>query len=176
MFKFNYLMVILGLFKMYQVWKIFINSSKYSTPRSNRVAKMYMCESNHGFALKCMFKDYPMKLVTVCFFISIGVFSFALRVAERSRDFVSPNADLNYISNSIWLTVITLTTVGYGDISPKTAIGRSLVIILVLWGGFIVSIMVAVLNNIFEMDQRELKVLSLIKKLNKKNDIREAAA
>lgn len=101
-----------------------------------------------------MFKDYPMKLVTVCFFISIFVFSFALRVAERSRDFVDIQADLNYISNSIWLTVITLTTVGYGDISPKTAVGRALVIILVLWGGFIVSIMVAVLNNIFEMDQR----------------------
>ena len=155
----------MGLFKIYQIWKIVISSSAYATPRCNRLAKMYMCEANHGFALKCMFKDFPMTLVTICFFISIVLFSFALRVAERSPYFHDRIADFTYLSNAIWLTVITLCTVGYGDISPKTAIGRAIVIILVLWGSFIVSIMVAVLNNIFSMDQRELKVLSLIKKL-----------
>jgi hypothetical protein len=71
----------MGLFKIYQIWKIVVNSSAYATPRCNRLAKMYMCEANHTFALKCMFKDFPMKLVTICFFISIVIFSFALRVA-----------------------------------------------------------------------------------------------
>ena len=46
---------------------------------------------------------------------------------------------------------------------------------LVLWGAFIVSIMVAVLKNIISMDQRELKVLTLVKKLEKKKEIRLAA-
>ena len=153
-FKINYLLVIFGLFKIYQIWKIFISSSAYATPRCNRLAKMYMSEANHTFALKCMFEDFPMKLVTICFFISICIFSFALRVAERSEEFTDKMANFTYLSNAVWLTVITLTTVGYGDVAPKTTIGRAVDQVLVLWGALIVSIMVAVLNNIFSMDQR----------------------
>ena len=100
------------------IWTISVSESKYSTPRANRLAKMYMCEASQGFSLKCMFKDFPMTLVTVCFFASILLFSFALRVAERSAAFTNRTADFTYISNAIWLTAITLTTVGFGDVSP----------------------------------------------------------
>eukprot|EP01059_Diplonema_ambulator_P025564 TRINITY_DN4263_c0_g1_i3.p1 TRINITY_DN4263_c0_g1~~TRINITY_DN4263_c0_g1_i3.p1 ORF type:complete len:987 (+),score=153.29 TRINITY_DN4263_c0_g1_i3:366-3326(+) len=41
------------------------------------------------------------------------------------------NAELQYFHDAIYFVVITLTTVGYGDITPKTMIGRFLVMIIV---------------------------------------------
>lgn len=55
--------------------------------------------------------------------------------------------------NSVWMTIITMTTVGYGDLFPKTLLGRVVCIMLVVWGIFVVSIMVVVLTNTFQMDQ-----------------------
>ncbi len=46
-----------------------------------------------------------------------------------------------------------MTTVGYGDIAPETDIGRMLGLLCVIWGGFLVSVMVVVLTNTFNLNQ-----------------------
>jgi hypothetical protein len=46
-----------------------------------------------------------------------------------------------------------MTTVGYGDFFPKTVFGRFIDVFLVIWGTFIVSLMVVVLTNTLNMDQ-----------------------
>jgi hypothetical protein len=61
--------------------------------------------------------------------------------------------DISNFENALWLTIITMTTVGYGDFYPRTTFGRIIDIILVVWGTFIVSLMVVVLTNTLNMDQ-----------------------
>lgn len=53
----------------------------------------------------------------------------------------------------IWMTIITMTTVGYGDYTPKTEVGRLIGAVCVSWGVLIVSVMVVVLTNAFRMDR-----------------------
>jgi len=43
-----------------------------------------------------------------------------------------------------------MTTIGYGDFFPRTSIGRSIIVVLTIWGAFVVSLMVVVLNNALE--------------------------
>eukprot|EP00915_Cephaloidophora_sp_WS-2016_P003852 GHVH01005220.1.p1 GENE.GHVH01005220.1~~GHVH01005220.1.p1 ORF type:complete len:1154 (+),score=206.63 GHVH01005220.1:436-3897(+) len=47
------------------------------------------------------------------------------------------NADIGYFHNSLWsciyITFVTLSTVGYGDYSPSTHIGRATCIMFVFW-------------------------------------------
>lgn len=128
------------------------------SPRSNRIARMYLCRANYLTALKSIFKDYPNSFVTFYFGASIMVFSFSVRVAERYRirAFTDPlkyDSTFEDLTNSVYLTVITMTTVGYGDLKPITSIGRVVCCFLVLWGVVIVSVMVVVLNNTFLMEQ-----------------------
>ena len=59
--------------------------------------------------------------------------------------------DFNYFENSIWTVIITMTTVGYGDFFPRTIFGRSLDILIAIWGIFIISMMVVVLSSTLNM-------------------------
>jgi hypothetical protein len=52
-----------------------------------------------------------------------------------------------------------MTTVGYGDLYPKTNIGRIVGIIVSFWGVFIVSLFVVSLSTMLEFDNAEDKVL-----------------
>ncbi len=40
--------------------------------------------------------------------------------------------------DSLWLAVVTLTTVGYGDVTPRTGAGRAATVALLLLGGVFV--------------------------------------
>jgi len=63
----------------------------------------------------------------------------------------------------MWCTIITMTTVGYGDYYPKTHIGRLIGVIACLWGNFITSIMVVSLTFSSEFTPQQRKAYDLIR-------------
>ena len=52
------------------------------------------------------------------------------------------------MANAFWVTIVTMTTVGYGDFYPKSHMGRLMGIIISLWGVFFVSLFVVSLTNL----------------------------
>ena len=56
--------------------------------------------------------------------------------------------------NSLWLTVITITTVGYGDMSAVTMPGRIVTMALALWGTTLISLFVLAISGIFDLDEK----------------------
>lgn len=160
-FKVNHLLVLLSLVRMYWLSRSHLLSTAYMDPRSQRISRMHLCKADYLYALKSAFKDYPNWFVSTYFLASILVFSFAIRVSERYRtrvfgvDALGHPRDERFedITNAVYLAVITMTTVGYGDLKPITTIGRAVCCLLVVWSVVIVSVMVVVLNNTFEMEQ-----------------------
>jgi voltage-gated potassium channel len=53
-------------------------------------------------------------------------------VAELERG--APDPSIRSIADGLWWAVTTVTTVGYGDMSPKTAAGRGVAVVLMLVG------------------------------------------
>jgi hypothetical protein len=51
------------------------------------------------------------------------------------------------VINCIWVTIILIATVGYGDYYPRTLLGRLILTIAAFWGSFIISLLVLVLTN-----------------------------
>ena len=62
---------------------------------------------------------------------------------------------MDHYFTSMWLTLITLTTVGYGDIPPCTFFGRIILMCVALWGAFIMSLITVMLQAIFSLPIHE---------------------
>lgn len=79
------------------------------------------------------------------------------------------------ISNSFWWAIVTASTVGYGDVAPKTLIGRSAAIALMVIGiGFIGTLTSTITNyvtsenNVKNEDKLD-KILLKLDKMEKEN-------
>jgi hypothetical protein len=83
-FKVNYILVLLGFFRLFIVLRVFLLRTSYMSPRSSRNCRMYGCKASYVFAIKCLFKDTPMFLMGIVFFVSIFVFALGLRISERN--------------------------------------------------------------------------------------------
>ena len=80
----------------------------------------------------------------------------------------------NFI-DAIWWSVATVTTVGYGDIVPKTLVGKAVAVILMFSGIATLGLLTSSLNNIFVRSgrQTERKLAELKKELAEQRVILE---
>lgn len=59
--------------------------------------------------------------VFLCILASVGAL---LWLAERKRNEQFPPRPARGIANGMWCAIVTMTTTGYGDVAPKTFLGR----------------------------------------------------
>jgi potassium intermediate/small conductance calcium-activated channel subfamily N protein 2 len=76
----------------------------------------------------------------------------------------------------MWLIMITMMTVGFGDYRPNTYPGRTICIIACFWGVLIVSMMVVTLTNATTLSKKETRAYAILHRLNLKESIRNSAA
>jgi hypothetical protein len=76
----------------------------------------------------------------------------------------------------MWNMMITMLTIGYGDVYPKSHMGRLIGIVIAVWGAFYVSLFVVALNNILDFEPTEKKAFMLLARLVAKEDLKLEAA
>jgi len=62
--------------------------------------------------------------------------------------------DVSHISELIYYTFVTFTTLGYGDVVPQTPVARSLAILISITGQIYIAIIIALLVGKFASTQR----------------------
>jgi len=134
-------------FRLLYVVKVLLNQSLYTDPRAQRVCAIYGTDANYEFALKAIMKDTSYIILMVSMPITLIAFSYQLRLFERHV-----NPSFEDITTSMWCMTITMLTVGYGDVYPKSHMGRLIGIVIAVWGAFYVSLFVVALNNILNFD------------------------
>lgn len=75
----------------------------------------------------------------------------------------------------MWNVIITLTSVGYGEIFPKTFFGRIIGIVICFWGVFIISFFVVTVTNVITFSDNEEKAYALLSNLIRKKELKKAA-
>jgi voltage-gated potassium channel len=84
---------------------------------------------------------------TICVFL---FFVFLLQVVLGYAIFViessGPNSQFETVSKGVYWAIVTMTTVGYGDVVPQTALGRLLASVVMMLGFGIIAIPTGILT------------------------------
>ena len=70
------------------------------------------------------------------------------------------------IGDAYWWAIVTVTTVGYGDVSPKTGEGRLVAAVLMLVGIGVISIFTATLASFFLSNEQPSEIAQLEERLS----------
>lgn len=73
----------------------------------------------------------------------IYVASLAILETERSH----PDSKITTFGDAVWWAITTVTTVGYGDLSPVTGVGRVIAVLLMIGGISLVGVVTATLAS-----------------------------
>ena len=78
--------------------------------------------------------------------ITTFTFAYQLKIAECQ---ISECSGINFCNlvNCMWNVIITLTSVGYGDMYPNTSMGRIIGVVISFWGVFIASFFVVTVST-----------------------------
>jgi hypothetical protein len=75
----------------------------------------------------------------------------------------------------MWNVIVTLATVGFGEFTLKTSLGRLVGLITAFWGTFIVSYFVVTVTNMLTFAAPEEKSYILLQRLHYKEELKEYA-
>ena len=75
----------------------------------------------------------------------------------------------------MWNVIITITSVGYGDINTKSVFGRTVAVMCCFWGTFIISFFVVAVNSVLTLSDSEEKASELLIRLYMKNELKRDA-
>jgi hypothetical protein len=160
----NSIMTMMCLMRIWFFLKFYLILSDYYSPRGQRVSKMNNFDANLGFSLKASFYKSPVISYTLIFILILAYTSYCLRMFERVAD-DDTNFNFSLYWNNLWCLVITMTTVGYGDIYPTTILGRIIGIMACICGISLISMLVVTVTNVVVFSPIELNVFLILQRV-----------
>jgi len=122
----------------------------FSIVRIMRLFKL----TRHSPGLKILihtFKASAHELSLLVFFLVLGIVIFASLIFYAERIQYNPTNDFKSIPVGLWWAIVTMTTVGYGDMTPKTYIGMFVGSICAVTGVLTIALPVPVIVSNFAM-------------------------
>ena len=169
--------LLIKMIKLYYLMIIYSHISVWTSDRAREIAKDNKSSIGANFAFKAMLKCTPFLSIGILLFFSLITFSFMLRIFEygfsqdASNKFIAggkaiENAAFKSYADIFWVVIITMMTVGYGDLFPKTHMGRVIAFLSSIMGMIILSLLIVTLSNIVELASNEKKAYNEIKKVD----------
>jgi hypothetical protein len=150
------IMLSLMVFRLYFLIEAALVMSPIERLNSRRICFQRGIDYNFLFKVRSNLMGYPLQSMFFLIFLSITFFSLLLMIYERpywTQDLGTNYMQFSSFSAAAWYAIITMTTVGYGDVVASTSMGRFVAIMTIMAGAYIMSIVIAVQSSFFELSR-----------------------
>ena len=138
LFSGTQLLAIVRVLRLLRIFRIF-NLKEYL--RGGQVIFIALRESRKKIIVFLLF-----------IFLVVTVFGGIMYVVERDH----PESGFESIPISIYWAIVTITTVGYGDISPVTALGRFLASVIMIMGYATIAVPTGIVTSEFARIKKDI--------------------
>ncbi len=107
-------------------------------------------------------KKFELLTLLFLLFFIVSISGIAIYVLEADI-----NPHIHTLFDGLYWAIVTISTVGYGDISPVTDIGRSISMLIIISGIAMISFVTSVLVSAFSERLSELKEHRIVDQMNK---------
>ena len=105
-------------------------------------------------------------LLVPLFFLVLLTFAFAGAI-YYAEGVIGGSSDFDNIFKAAWFVLVTLTTVGYGDVYPESWIGKLTASVAIVCGVLCMSMPITIVGNEFHIAWQEREVLQVVKGVRK---------
>jgi len=165
-------LVALMFLRLWIVPFVFADNSRLSAPGVRAIGKVNYCTVDTKMVLKQLI-NHSGRTVGLLFVCEVLAFSYLLMLFERPQLKESPLT--NYF-NCIWLVIITMTTVGFGDVCPTTMLGRLVAIVASLTALVMFALIVNVVMEKLQLSRQEARVVAVCHHLRQQRELKNHAA
>lgn len=163
------------IIRLYHLFRVTLESSYFMTPRAFRLWSFFGFRWKYMYALRWMFRVYGVHIVVAFYIFSTLIFGYMFRIAEYPLSKVKPSLIPFTFRNSLFFTIVTMTTVGYGDISPHTETGQIIGLICAFFGIWCTAFLVIAFYLSLAFSKAEAFAYELLENLEKNEDIKTKA-
>ncbi|XP_046887779.1 potassium voltage-gated channel subfamily G member 3 [Hypomesus transpacificus] len=123
-----------------------------------KLARHFLGLQTLGLTLRRCYREMLMLLVFVC--VAMAIYSALAQLLEYGLDLGGRNHDYASIPAAAWWVIISMTTVGYGDVYPVTMGGRVLGGVCVVSGIVLLALPITFIYHSFVQCYQEVKLRS----------------
>ncbi len=151
------LLAILPAYRPLRVLRIFVLFRVFKLLRYTKSINQFL-----GVLSSKKFELFTLLFLLMFITITAGI---AIYVFEEKG-----NDNINSLFDALYWALITISTVGYGDISPVTPEGRVVSMVIIVTGIAMISFVTSVIVSSFSEKLTELKENRLIEEINKSEE------
>jgi len=151
------LLAILPAYRPLRVLRIFVLFRVFKLLRYTK--------SIHQFVEVLATKKFELFTLLFLLLFIVATAGIAIYVFEERA-----NGSINSLFDALYWALITISTVGYGDISPVTTEGRVVSMMVIISGIAMISFVTSVIVSSFSEKLDELKENRLVEEINKNED------
>ena len=148
--------------RCYLILRLAARYSRFYSDNIFDLCVKYYVPMDLMFSIKCVLKNAPYKLGGGGQLVSVVIYGFSMQSYEQPFMYYSGQG-WDALISGFWCTIITMSTVGYGDFYPTTHVGRFIAIISMIWGQFLISLLLIAMVITASFSSQEEKAYTNIK-------------